>query len=136
MEQGKYDLIAFAKHIEHSKTSGHYTKTLGHYTAYTKCDNGGWVHYDCKKNEVPANLPEIGDDDLHKGTLFLYKKAPLRVKACENCSKSKMRCTATNPYDESQCPQCKAKGLKCGLHRVQKPPGRKQGSKNLTRTED
>ena len=59
------------------------------------------------------------------------------MKACENCSKSKMRCTATNPYDESQCPQCKAKGLKCGLHRVQKPPGRKRGSKNSTTgTED
>ena len=122
----KYDLIAFAKHIK-------YTEDSGHYTAFTKCNNG-WVLYN---EEVITPIDNVRDDDLHKGVLFLYKQAPIRVRTCVTCEKAKKKCTATNPYDESECPQCKAKtgNPKC-CHRLQMKTGRKRGSQNSTERKD
>ena len=85
-----YDLIAFAKHITHTKESGHYI-------AFTECNND-WVCYD---KDTKEKIDKLHDDGLHKGMLFLYKQAQLRLKTCKYCSKTKIKCTArTHPYDK------------------------------------
>ena len=69
--------------------------------------------------------------------MFLYKQAPLRVRTCVTCEFARKKCTATNPYDESKCPECEAKtgDPECS-HRLQMKSGRKRGSQNSTKRTD